>query len=453
MKKKCQGILTALAFICIILGFPAMGRAEILRCTLDDEINPASAEYITSAITIAEQRGASLLVIELSTPGGFDTSMREIISRIVNSRVPIVVYVSPSGSRAASAGFLIMLASDIAAMAPGTNTGAAHPVTMGGKDFEKTMEEKVVNDASAYVRSLAEKRGRDPQVAESTIRESKSFTEHEALDKHLIDVVARDINDLLSQLNGRTVIRFDGSREQLSTEGEAVNEYKPSIRQRLLMALADPRIAFILFAIGALCVYIEFQHPGAIVPGVAGALAVVLALYGFHMLPINVTGVLLILVAIILFVIEVKVQSFGIIGIGGIAAAVIGSLILIDVPDPALRLPLSLVLAVVVPFAIILMFLLRLAFRARQAKVVTGTAGMIGIRGKAQTAISPEGTVFVRGELWKARSSMKIAPGEFVKVIGIDGLMLEVEVEKSNESEPRQTSALNEHEIKNSRNT
>jgi membrane-bound serine protease (ClpP class) len=432
--------------VLIALTTSASVHAEVLRLRLADQITPASAEVIYSAITQAERDQAAAIIIALNTPGGLDTSMREIVSRIAASRVPVIVYVAPSGARAASAGFVILLASDVAAMSPGTATGAAHPVMMDGSDANKTMNEKIVNDAAAYVRSLAEKRGRSTQAAESAIRESRSFTEREALDNHLIEIIARDESDLLAQLNGRTITRFDGSKIALEIAGERVKDFTPSIRQRLLMALADPRIAFVLFAIGALCVYFEFQHPGAVVPGVVGTLSIVLALYGFHMLPINLTGVLLILVAIVLFVLEAKVQGFGILGLGGIIAAVIGSLILIDVPNPELRLPLDLVLAVVIPFGLILMLMLRLAFRARKEKVITGTAGMIGLKGRAETEIAPEGTVFVRGELWRARSQMKIAQGESIRVIGLRGLTLEVEAEKDEVFEPRKASAIDEQQ-------
>jgi membrane-bound serine protease (ClpP class) len=419
-------------------------RADVLELKLDDQITPASAEVITSAIARAEREGASALIITLNTPGGLDTSMREIISRMDSSRVPIIVYVAPSGARAASAGFIILIAADVAAMAPGTATGAAHPVMADGRDLDKTMSEKVVNDAAAFLRSHAEKRGRDLQTAESAIRESSSFTEREALDKHLIEIIARDEQDLLSQLEGRTITRVDGSQTVLHTADERLVAITPSIRQRLLMALADPRIAFILFALGALCVYFEFQHPGAIVPGVVGTLSVVLALYGFHMLPINLLGVVLILVAIGLFVLEAKVGGFGIIALGGIAAAVVGSLVLIDVPNPELRLPLKLVLAVVIPFGVIFTFILRLAIRARRAKVTTGSSGMIGLIGKAETAIAPEGTIFVRGELWRARSKMSIAPAESVRVTGMDGLTLDVEAEKDASVIPKTASAVDE---------
>jgi membrane-bound serine protease (ClpP class) len=419
-------------------------RADVLRLRLDDQITPASAEVIVSAIARAERDGAAALIIVLNTPGGLDSSMREIVARIVASRVPVIIFVAPSGARAASAGFVILLASDLAAMAPGTATGAAHPVLMDGRDMSKTMTEKIVNDAAAYVRSLAEKRNRDPQTAESAIRESRSFTEREALDKRLIEIIARHEADLLAQADGRTITRFDGGQTVLRTANQRIADFTPSFRQRLLMWLADPRIAFVLFALGVLCIYFEFQHPGAIAPGVIGALAIVLGFYGFHLLPINLTGVLLIVVALALFVLEAKVQGFGILGLGGIIAAVIGSLILIDVPNPELRLPLGLVLSVVIPFALILIVMIRLALRIRTIKVVTGAAGMIGLKGRAETAIAPEGRVLVRGELWRARSQMKIAPEESIRVIGVDGLTLEVEAEKDAAVAPKPASLLDQ---------
>jgi membrane-bound serine protease (ClpP class) len=433
--------ITAFLFFTVVLAVP-VARADVLHLKLDDQITPASAEVITSAIARAEREDAAALIITLNTPGGLDSSMRAIISRIDASRVPVIVFVAPSGARAASAGFLILLAADVAAMAPGTATGAAHPVMADGSDIGKTMNEKIVNDAAALLRSHAEKRGRDPLIAETAIRESKSFTEREALEKHLIEIIARDVADLLSQLEGRTITRLDGSTSVLHVADQKLTETTPTLRQRLLQALADPRLSFVLFALGALCVYFEFQHPGAIVPGVVGTLAVVLALYGFHMLPINLIGVLLIAVAIGLFVLEAKVAGFGIFGLGGIVAAVIGSLILIDAPNPELRLPMPLVLAVVIPFAVIMIFVLKLAIRARGAKVTTGSAGMIGLVGRAQTAIAPQGTVFVRGELWKARSKMSIARGEGVRVKGIDGLTLDVEADEQSAVVPRKASAI-----------
>jgi membrane-bound serine protease (ClpP class) len=435
-------IFAAALWLLMIAAYVDAG-ADALHLTLNDQITPASAEVIDSAIARAERDNATALIIRLNTPGGLESSMREIVSRIISSRVPVIVYVAPSGARAASAGFVILISADVAAMAPGTETGAAHPVLIGGGETSKTMEEKIVNDAAAFVRSLAEKRNRDPQAAESTIRESRSFTDREALNNHLIEIIARDEWDLLAQLNGRAVTRFDGSRKILQTSDEKLTPIILTFRQRLLMWLADPRVAFVLFAIGLLCVYFEFQHPGLVAPGVFGALAMILALYGFHMLPINVTGLLLIAVALALFVLEAKIQSFGVLGLAGVAAAVIGSLILINAPNPEMRLPLGLVLAVVIPFALILTMMVRLALRARRARVTTGLAGMIGLKGRAETAIEPEGRVFVRGELWRARSQMKIAAGENVRVVGVEGLTLDVDLaERDTTVAPKWTSAI-----------
>jgi membrane-bound serine protease (ClpP class) len=433
--------ITAATLLFLIITANIAANGEVLRLRLDDQITPASAQVIVSAIDRAEREGAAALIITLDTPGGLGSSMEQIVKRITASRVPVIVYVAPTGSHAASAGFVILLAADIAAMAPGTVTGAAHPVLAGGGEMGKTLTEKILSDASALVRSLAEKRNRDSQAAESAVRESRSFTESEALEKRLIEIIARDEADLLAQADGRTVMRFDGSKIVLRTANEKQADIIPTFRQRLLMWLVDPRIAFVLFAVGMLCIYFEFQHPGLIAPGVTGALAIVLALYGFHMLPINVTGVLLIVLALGLFVLEAKVQSFGVLGFGGILAAVIGSLMLIDAPNPELRLPLRLVLAVVIPFALIMIVMVRLAFRARRTKIASGLDGMIGLKGYAETPIEPEGRVFVHGELWRARSKVKIATGEGVRVTGVDGLTLEVDLAEK-EVAPKQVSAV-----------
>jgi len=445
MNEWGQKVIAAAAFWLLMIAANTGARADALHLKLDSQITPASEDVIASAISRAERDNSSALIITINTPGGLESSMREIVRRIIYSRVPVIVYVAPSGARAASAGFVILISADVAAMAPGTETGAAHPVLIGGGEMSKTMTEKVVNDAAAFVRSLAGKRNRNPQVAESAVRESRSFTDREALDNHLIEIIARDEWDLLAQLNGRAVTRFDGGHKVLQTANEGLTPFNPTFRQRLLMWLADPRIAFVLFAIGMLCVYFEFQHPGIIAPGVVGALAMVLALYGFHMLPINVTGALLIVVALALFVLEAKVQGFGLLGLGGVVAAVIGSLILIDVPNPEMRLPLGLVLAVVIPFALILIVMVRLALRARHTRVATGLAGMIGLKGRAETAIEPEGRVFVRGELWRARSQTKIAAGENVRVVGVEGLTLYVDLaERDTAVAPKQASAIDE---------
>lgn len=443
MNAWGQKVIAAAALLLLMIAANTGARADALNLKLDSQITPASADVIASAIARAERDNSSALIITINTPGGLESSMREIVSRIIYSRVPVIVYVAPSGARAASAGFVILISADVAAMAPGTETGAAHPVLIGGGEMSKTMTEKVVNDAAAFVRSLAGKRNRNPQVAESAVRESRSFTDREALDNHLIEIIARDEWDLLAQLNGRAVTRFDGSQMVMQTVNEKLAPLTPTFRQQLLMWLADPRIAFVLFAIGMLCVYFEFQHPGLVAPGVVGAVAMVLALYGFHMLPINVTGALLIAVALALFVLEAKVQGFGVLGLGGVVAAVIGSLILIKSPE--MRLPLDLVLAVVIPFALILIVMVRLALRARHTRVATGLAGMIGLKGRAETAIEPEGRVFVRGELWRARSQTRIAAGENVRVVGVEGLTLYVDLaERDTAVAPKRASAIDE---------
>jgi membrane-bound serine protease (ClpP class) len=436
-----KSIVATMLFFLLIITAQIAVHGEVLRLRLDDQITPASSQVVISAIDRAEREGAAALIITLNTPGGLETSMREIVKRITASRVPVIVYVAPSSSRAASAGFVILLAADVAAMAPGTATGAAHPVLQGGGEMGKTLTEKALSDASALVRSLAEKRNRDAQVAESAVRESRSFTDREALEKRLIEIIAKDEADLLAQADTRLVMRTDGSHIVLRTANERQVEFTPTFRQRLLMWLADPRIAFVLFALGMLCIFFEFQHPGVIAPGVTGALAIVLALYGLHMLPINVTGVVLIVVALALFVLEAKVQSYGVLGLGGILAAVIGSLMLIDLPNPELRLPLRLVLAVVFPFALIMIVMVRLALRARGTRVSTGLDGMIGLKGYAESPIQPEGWVFVRGELWRAHSKVRIATGEGVRVTGIDGLTLEVDLTEK-EAAPKQVSAV-----------
>jgi membrane-bound serine protease (ClpP class) len=441
MNALRHKLIAATTLFFMIITAQIAVKGDVLRLRLDDQITPASAQVVISAIDRAEREGAAALIITLNTPGGLETSMREIVTRITASRVPVIVYVAPSSSRAASAGFVILLAADVAAMAPGTATGAAHPVLHGGGEMGKTLTEKVLSDASALVRSLAEKRNRDAQVAESAVRESRSFTDREALEKRLIEIIARDEADLLAQADTRLVLRTDGSHIVLQTANERQVEFTPTFRQRLLMWLVDPRIAFVLFALGMLCIFFEFQHPGVIAPGVIGALAIVLALYGLHMLPINVTGASLIVVALALFVLEAKVQSYGVLGFGGILAAVIGSLMLIDLPNPELRLPLRLVLAVVFPFAVIMIVMVRLALRARGTRVATGLDGMIGLKGYAETPIEPEGRVFVRGELWRARSKVRIATGEGVRVTGVDGLTLEVDLAEK-EVAPKRVSAV-----------
>src|SRR5215469_12430029 len=388
----------------------------IVEIHLDDIIEPVTAEYVERGIQLANNQHAAAILLDLSTPGGLDTSMRDIIRAIISSRVPVIAYVSPSGSRAASAGFFVLLSADVAVMAPGTNAGAAHPVMMGNADVGKTMETKIENDAAAYIRSIAGKRGRNVQLAEEGVRSSRSFTEKEALDNHLIDLVANSPGDLLKSLDGRTVTRFDGGSAVLHLNNAHLEAYNMSTRERFLARIADPNIAFILGVIGALCLYFEFTHPGIVLPGVAGALAIVLALYAFHMLPINYTGVALIVLALVLFGLEVKANSHGVLVVGGIIAMTVGALILVQSPLPGAQIHFSTALSVTLPVAVISVILVRLAWLAKRNKSVTGEQGLIDQVGVARTDLAPEGRVFVHGEIWEARAAEPVPIGARVRV-------------------------------------
>lgn len=433
-SRIAVALLAGAAFYALA-SFAAQGpvvpnHPDVVVISLDDTIEPVTAEYVEGGIRAANERHASAVLLELSTPGGLDTSMREIIRAIIESRVPVITYVAPSGSRAASAGFFLLLSGDVAAMAPGTNTGAAHPVIMGNPDIGKTMEAKIENDAAAYIRSIAGKRGRNAQFAEEGVRQSRSFTEKEALDNHLIDLVASSPQDLLKSLDGRTISRFDGGSAVLHLAGASLETYAMTTRERFLARTADPNIAFILGALGALCLYVEFTHPGMVLPGVAGALAMVLALYAFHLLPINYAGVALIALALVMFGLEVKANSHGVLVAGGILAMVVGALILVQSPLPGAGIRLGTAFSVALPVAIISVILLRVALIARRNKAITGEQGMIGQAGIARTDLSPEGKVFVHGEIWEARAAQPLPLGSRVRVREIEGLRLVVEPER-----------------------
>jgi membrane-bound serine protease (ClpP class) len=418
-------ILLALA----LLG-PFSASAAVLKIKVDAPIHPVTSEYIVRALEAADREGADLVVLTLDTPGGLDTSMREIITAIVNAKTPVAVWVGPSGSRAASAGFFIALAADVFAMAPGTSTGAAHPVSVSltGQGMDKTMEEKVVNDAAAYIRSLAEKRGRNVRLAEDAVRKSLSYTEHEALDGGLADLVAGSEDELIARLDGRTVKRFDGTERTLALAGKPVVVRPMTFRQRFLLTIANPNLAYILLMIGLVGLYFEFSHPGAILPGVLGGISLLLAVFAFQILPINYVGLGLILLAVILFVLEIKVQSFGMLAVGGIAAMIIGSLMLIKAPIDELRPSLGFVLPVVLGVSAIVIFLLTLVIRAHARRPVSGREGMIGEIGTARTDLSPAGKVFVHGELWEAEAKDPVKAGEKVRVLEVLGdLKLKVE--------------------------
>jgi membrane-bound serine protease (ClpP class) len=416
-------------FLALFLLGPALASAAVVRIKVDAPIHPITAEYIVRTIGEADRSGDDLVVLTLDTPGGLDSSMREIIAKIVNARTPIAAFVGPSGARAASAGFLIALACDVFAMAPGTSTGAAHPVglSLTGQAMDKTMEEKVTNDAAAYVRSIAEKRGRNVHMAEDAVRKSLSYTEQEALSGGLVDLVVRSEDELIARLDGRNVKRFDGTTQVLALAGKPVVERPMTFRQRFLLTVANPNLAFILLMIGLLGLYFEFAHPGAILPGVLGGICLLLAVFAFQILPINYVGLGLILLAIILFILEIKVQSFGMLAIGGIVAMIIGALMLIKAPIPEMRPSLAYVLPVVVAVSAIVLFLLTLVFKAHRRRAATGPEGMIGETGTARTDLSPAGKVFVHGELWEAETDgPAIKTGEPVKVLELRGMKLRV---------------------------
>jgi membrane-bound serine protease (ClpP class) len=400
---------------------------DILKISVDDTIQPITDEYIGRALAEAQQRGDRAVLIELNTPGGLLDSTRDIVTKILNSAVPVIIYVAPTGSRAASAGFFILESADVAAMAPGTNTGAAHPVTITGGKMDDIMKAKVENDSAAFMRSYVAKRGRNVQIAESAVRESKSFTDSEALKDNLIDTVAANEQELLKQLQGRTIKRFNGTEVRLDVAGQALRAYDLTLKERILAYIMDPNVAFILLVIGALALYAEFNHPGAVVPGTVGVIFILLAAFALNLLPVRHAALLMILAAFILFALEAKFATHGVLGIGGIVTLTLGALMLVDAPIPEMRVRLLTALAVSIPVGVITIFLMSIALKARRNKVVTGSQGMIGEVGVARTALAPQGKVFVHGELWDAVSVVNVAAGESVVVRNVNGLQLQVE--------------------------
>ncbi len=428
MKRPSISRLLAALLACLLcLAGPLPASAEVLKIVINDTIHPITDEYIGRALAEAERNKDQALLIELNTPGGLLESTRSIIEKIIASPVPVVIYVTPSGSRAGSAGFFIMESADVAAMAPGTNAGAAHPVTLGGGKLDDVMKQKLENDSAALMRSVAAKRGRNVEVAESAVRQSKSFTEQEALSQKLIDYVAADEHDLLKQMQGKIVKRFDGKTVVLNLEGQPIRPFDMTVRQRILAFIMDPNVAFILLAIGALALYAEFNHPGAVVPGTVGIIFILLAIFALNLLPTRFAAVVLILAAFALFALEAKFATHGVLAIGGMVAMALGGLLLVDAPIPEMRVHLLTALAVSVPLGGITVFLMSIALKARANKIATGAQGLIGEIGIAQTPLAPQGKVFVHGELWDATSSAAVAPGQGVIVRNVDGLLLRVD--------------------------
>ncbi len=401
--------------------------AAVLRLQVHDMIHPITDEFIGRGLDQAAAEHADAVIIELSTPGGLADSTREIVEKIFRSKVPVIVYVAPSGARAASAGFFILEAADVAAMAPGTNTGAAHPVPLGGGSLDDVMKMKLQNDSAAFMRTIAQRRGRNVAVAESGVREAKAFTEDEALAQKLIDVVAPNTAALLHAIEGRAVRRFDGSTTTLHLAGKEVRTIEMTLKQRLLSWIMNPNVAFIFFSLGMLALWAEFNHPGAILPGVVGLIAILLAVFALNLLPTRFAAIALILAAFALFALEAKFTSYGILGIGGVICMVFGALLLVDGPIPEMRVSLLTALAVSVPIGAIAVFLMTLVLRAHRSRVATGTEAMVGEIGVARTEVATEGKVFVHGELWNATAPTPIEPGARVRVSAVNGLRLVVE--------------------------
>jgi membrane-bound serine protease (ClpP class) len=425
--RSFAAIATAAIFIFAGLLFPAPAHAGILKVVINDTINPITDEYIARAIAQADKRHADALLIELSTPGGLATSMQHIVEKMLASPVPVIVYVAPSGSSAASAGFFILEAADVAAMAPGTNTGASHPVSIFGGQPDQVMKEKIENDFAALIRSFVSKRGRNVELAESAVRQSKSFTDEEALKNHLIDIIAKDQQDLLKQLDGHTFKRFTGANVTFHLADKPVEDFQMTLKQRILDYMMDPNVAFVLLAIGLLALYAEFNHPGAVLPGVVGLIFIILAIFAFNLLPTRYAALALILVAFIMFALEAKFGTHGVLAMGGIVTMVIGALLLVDAPIPEMRVRLVTALAVSIPIGLITVFLVGIALRARRNKVVTGAQGLVGKTAVARTPLTPEGKVFVHGELWSAIASASVEPGDEVLIREVDGLVLRVD--------------------------
>ena len=413
---------TIVAAVALFASAATPSHADIPVVELDGMVHGVSAAHVVAAIDAADASGAPLVVIRIDTPGGLDTSMRQIIERMLNCRTPVAVFVGPSGARAASAGFLITVAADVAAMAPGTNLGAAHPVSAMGK-MDEVMEKKVASDAAAYIRSIAAGRGRNVEMAEKAVLESRSFTEREALDLKLVDLVVKDVEELVRALDGRRVKRFDGQTVTLALQGQRTAAMAMNWRQAVLAVIARPEVMFLLL-LGALAgIGAELSHPGLLLPGIVGVFCLILFLFASQVIPVNSAGVLLILLAVALFAAEVKVTSYGLLTVGGLTAMILGAMMLVDAP---LRIAWSAILPAALAMAAGTILLVRLVVQAQRRRPVTGVAGMVGARGIADTELRPEGWVLVAGERWRGVADAPIPAGEPVQVTSVEGLRVRV---------------------------
>jgi membrane-bound serine protease (ClpP class) len=409
---------------------PESSTRHVIVTEIDGIIQPITAEYFTDAIDVADTSGAELVVLVLRTPGGLLDSTRSMVSRMITSRAPVVVFVGPPGARAASAGFILLIAADVAAMAPATHAGAAHPVSGSGEKMDDTTSQKAAEDAAAYVRTLAEARGRNVELAAEAVLKSRAFTDREALDAKppLIDLSAKDVDDVLMQLEGRTIKRFDGRTTTVHTKNTEVRRLDMTRRQRFLSAIAHPQVSYILMTLGLLGLTVELWNPGLIAPGVVGGVCLLLAFFAFQILPVNMAGLLLVVFGIALLVLELKVPSFGALGVGGAVSLILGSVMMTDVV-PGVRVGLGVILPAAIGFAVVFLFLGRLALTAHRRPPVTGAQALIGQLARVRTPLLPSepGLVDVRGEIWRAISLVPLPPGHPVRVSRVDGLTLTVE--------------------------
>ncbi len=408
-------------------GPAAAGTApEVLVVEIRSPIHPVSAQILEDAITEAESSNAAALVVEIDTPGGLMTSMRDMTRSILGSTVPVVVYVAPAGAQAASAGFFILMSADVAAMAPGTNAGAASPVGPQGKDIEGTLGKKIEQDAAAQIRSLAKSNGRNVELAEEAVTKARSFDAQEALDDHLIDLISPSLPQLLDDIDGRTVREAGGAEVKLATRGAAIRRLEPSAVQRFLGVLATPDIAFLLLSMGSLGLLLELYHPGAVFPGVIGGICLILGFFALSVLPVNAAGLALIGLALIFFIAEIKVTSYGLLTVAGVVSLVLGSMMLFKSADPALRVSVQVIAAAAGSAVVVVLFLMFQVLRAHRRQVRTGVEGMVHERGRARTALDPTGKVFVHGEIWDAMADAPVAAGDLVEITGVEGMVLRV---------------------------
>jgi len=426
MVPMRRAMLASWVVVCAVAATAAAG--DVVNFRVEDTIQPASQRFIERALAAAEARGAELVVMELDTPGGLLDATRKITTAVSGSEVPVAVYVSPAGARAASAGFFILLAADVAAMAPGTNTGAAHPVGGQGENLPEDVRDKATEDATAMIQAFAEQRRRNVELAVAAVRESASYTAEEAKKTGLVDLIANDLDDLLKKLSGTEVRRFDGTTKVLELSEPIIFRIEPTFADRLFSVLANPNVVYLLMALGALGLYVEITHPGGILPGVIGVVCLVVGLYSISVLPVSWAGVALIFVALMLFLLEVKVASYGLLTIGGLICFVLGSLMLFDAPIPAMRVSLGVILPTAIVLAGVTAFLLNRVVRAHRLRPMTGEEGLVGEVGTALSDIDPTGKVLVHGEYWDARSvTTAIASGARVRVVAVGSKRIDVE--------------------------